>query len=77
VDLSTAVVDEVRRRLAERNMSQSALARAAGMPPTLVHRAMAGDRRLDLDEFGAIAGALRLTPEYLLRKAILNAPPDE
>lgn len=52
-----------------RGLSQNALARRAGMPPTMLHRAIAGERRLSLDELGAIAGALDLEPEHLLWSA--------
>lgn len=67
--LAVAVADEVRRRMTERRMSQNALARAAGMPPTLLHRALNRDRHLTIDELDALAGALDVTPEHLVRLA--------
>lgn len=73
--LAAAVVDEVRRRLTARNMSQTALARAAGIPPTLLHRTMNAERVFDLDELEAVARALDVTPLYLLRQSVDNAPP--
>ena len=74
VSLADAVADEVRRRMSARGMSQNAAARAAGMPPTLLHRAMSGDRHLTIDELDGLAGALDVTPEYLLRLARTRAP---
>lgn len=72
--LAAAVVAEVRRRLTARHMSQTALARAAGIAPTLLHRTMSGERQLTLDEFAAVASALDVAPEYLLRLAIRKPP---
>lgn len=77
MSLAAAVVDEVRRRLTARNMSQNALARAAGMAPTLLHRTMLGERQLTLDEFAAVAAALDVTPTYLLRVATEKPPPSD
>jgi hypothetical protein len=39
------------------------------MPPTLVHRAIAGDRVLTIDELAAVAAVLDVKPEHLLRLA--------
>jgi len=75
VTLADAVADEVRRRMSARGLSQNALARAAGMPPTLLHRAMNGDRQLTIDELDALARALEVTPEHLLRLARTTTPP--
>jgi transcriptional regulator with XRE-family HTH domain len=74
VSLADAVADEVRRRMSARGLSQNALARAAGMPPTLLHRAMSGERALSIDELDALARALEVTPEHLLRLARTRAP---
>lgn len=74
MSLAVAVVDEVRRRMTSRGMSQNALAKAAGMPPTLLHRAMNGERSLQLDELAAIAVVFDLTPEHLVRVARTNTP---
>jgi transcriptional regulator with XRE-family HTH domain len=75
VSLAAAVVDEVRRRMTARGMSQTALARAAGMPPTLLHRVMAGERQLQLDEVEALADALGVRPHFLIRSASTHVPP--
>jgi plasmid maintenance system antidote protein VapI len=77
VSLAAAVVDEVRRHLTAVGMSQSALARVAGIPPTLVHRTMRGDRGLTLDELEHIARALGTTPELIIALASgrRRAPP--
>jgi transcriptional regulator with XRE-family HTH domain len=72
--LAAAVVDEVRRRLTARNMSQTGLARAAGIAPTLMHRTMNAERVFDLDELEAVAAALDVTPLYLLRQSLDNSP---
>jgi transcriptional regulator with XRE-family HTH domain len=69
VTLAAAVADEVRRRMQAQRLSQNALARAAGMAPTLLHRAMNGERHLTINELAALARALDVTPEYLLRLA--------
>jgi plasmid maintenance system antidote protein VapI len=69
VTLADEVADEVRTRAAARNLSQTALARAAGIPPTLLHRALKHERHLTIDELGAVASALDVTPEHLLRLA--------
>jgi transcriptional regulator with XRE-family HTH domain len=74
VSLADAVADEVRRRMSARGMSQNAAARAAGMPPTLLHRAMNGERALSIDELDALAATLDVTPEHLLRLARTRAP---
>jgi len=67
--LAVAVVDEVRARMTARGMSARALARAAGMPASLLHRAMAGERPLSLDELDAVSAALGVQPDYLVRMA--------
>lgn len=72
--LAAALVDEIRRRMDARGMSQRALARAAGMPPSLLHRAMSGERPLSIDELAALADVLDVTPEYLLRLARTRTP---
>jgi transcriptional regulator with XRE-family HTH domain len=69
VSLAAAVVDEVRRRMAARGMSARELARRAEMPATSLHRAMNGERALSIDELGAVAVVLEVTPEHLLRIA--------
>jgi transcriptional regulator with XRE-family HTH domain len=69
VSLAVAVVDEVRKRMTRRHLSQRALAQAAGMPPTLLHRAMNGERVLTIDELAAVADVLKVTPEQLVRVA--------
>lgn len=50
-------------------LSQNALAKRAGMPPTLVHRAMNGERVLTIDELGAVSAVLGVKPEQLVRVA--------
>lgn len=74
MSLAVAVVDEVRRRMTARGMSQNALAKAAAMPPTLLHRAMSGERPLSIDELDAVAAVLEVTPEHLLRLARTRIP---
>jgi transcriptional regulator with XRE-family HTH domain len=69
VTLAAAVAREVSRRARARGMSQNALARAADMAPTLLHRAVKGQRNLQLDELDRIARALGVTPEHLIRLA--------
>jgi transcriptional regulator with XRE-family HTH domain len=69
VSLADAVADEVRRRAAARGMSQNALAKAAGMAPTLLHRAIKRERHLTIDELDGLARVLDVTPEHLLRLA--------
>ena len=72
--LAAAMRDEVQRRMTAHGMSQNALARAAGMPPTLLHRAMNGERALQLDELERIASALGVTPLWFLRSALTRGP---
>ncbi len=67
--LAAAVVDEVRRRMTARGMSQNALAKAAGMPPSLLHRAMNNERPLSIEELASVALVLDVTPEHVLRLA--------
>ena len=67
--LAAAIVDEVRRRLTARRMSQRELARAAGIPASLLHRTMSGERQLRVDELERIAAAFGVTAEYLVRLA--------
>lgn len=74
MDLAAAVAAEVQRRMTARGMSQTALARAAGIPPTLLHRAVKGERVLQLDEVEALARALDVSVEWLLSAAIRRAP---
>ncbi len=72
--LADDVADEVRDRLTDRRLSQNALARTAGIPPTMLHRALKGERRLTIDELDAVARALGETPEYLLLVARTRTP---
>lgn len=74
MSLADAVAVEVRRRMTARGMSQRALAAAAGMPPTLLHRAINGERSLQLEEVERLARVLGVTPLWLLRSAIKHAP---
>jgi transcriptional regulator with XRE-family HTH domain len=74
VTLAAAVAAEVQRRMTARKLSQNALARAAGMPPTLLHRAVNGERDLQLDEVEQLARALGVSVEWLLSAAIRRAP---
>jgi transcriptional regulator with XRE-family HTH domain len=77
VSLATAVAAEVQRRQHAAGMSQTELARAAGIPPTLLHRAVRGTRDLRLDELERLAGAFGVGPGWLMLSALLNVPPDE
>jgi transcriptional regulator with XRE-family HTH domain len=74
VPLAAAVAEEVRRRMIARGMTQRSLARAAGIPPSLLHRAMQGRRQLQLDELEQLAPALGVTPLWFLRSALTHAP---
>lgn len=74
MSLASAVTEQIRRRMIARSMSQTALARAAGIPPTLLHRTFNGERPLTIDELGAVAAVLEVTPEHVLRVA--RAHPD-
>jgi transcriptional regulator with XRE-family HTH domain len=58
-----------------RGMSANALARAAGIPPRLVHRVMSGERALALDEVERVAAALHVGVGWLLRSALKDPPP--
>jgi DNA-binding Xre family transcriptional regulator len=69
VTLAAAIAAEVARRLAARRMSQNQLARAIGVPPTLVHRVVKGSRQLTLNELDAVAVVLEVSPEDLVRFA--------
>jgi transcriptional regulator with XRE-family HTH domain len=69
VTLAAAVAGEVQRRMTARGLSQNALARAAGMPPTLLHRSLQGRRQLQLDELERLAPALGVGVVWLLRSA--------
>jgi transcriptional regulator with XRE-family HTH domain len=76
VSLAAAVVDEVRRRIEARGWSQTVLARAADMSPSVMHRTMKGDRQPTLDELERIADALGISAEYLVRVSRTRTPPD-
>jgi transcriptional regulator with XRE-family HTH domain len=73
VSLADAINDEIRRRLTARDMSARQLARRAGVPATLIHRALKGQRSLQLDEVEAIAGAFGVQVLTLLRSAVTHA----
>jgi transcriptional regulator with XRE-family HTH domain len=75
VTLAAAVADEVQRRMTARGLSQNALARAARMPPTLLHRSLQGRRQLQLDELERLAPALGVGVVWLLRSAVTGTPP--
>lgn len=72
--LADAVADEVQRRRTARGMSQNALARAAGVPPRSLHRALNGDRALQLDEVERLAPVLDVSVGWLLRSALTRVP---
>jgi transcriptional regulator with XRE-family HTH domain len=76
VSLAVAVVDEVRHRMTDRGLSARAIARAADLPPTSVHRALNGERVLSIDELDAVAAVLGVKPETLLRQARMRTPPN-
>jgi transcriptional regulator with XRE-family HTH domain len=69
VSLAAAVVDEVRKRMTARRLSQNGLAKRAGMAPTLLHRAMNGERVLSIDELAAVCAVFGVKPEQLVRVA--------
>jgi transcriptional regulator with XRE-family HTH domain len=69
VSLAAAIAAEISRRLAARGMSQNQLARAIGIPPTLIHRVVKGSRQLTLNELDAVAAVLEVTPDDLVRFA--------
>ena len=73
--LAAAVADEVQRRMTARGLSQNALAKRAGMAPTLLHRAMSGERDLRLDELERIAPVLGVSAVWLVRSALTRTPP--
>jgi transcriptional regulator with XRE-family HTH domain len=75
VSLAVAVVDEVRRRMAEQRLSGREVARRASLAPSSMHRALNGERPLSIDELAAVAAVLDVTPEYLLRLARTRTPP--
>jgi transcriptional regulator with XRE-family HTH domain len=76
VTLADAVADGVQRRMTARGLSQNALARAAGMPPTLLHRSLNRERELRLSEVERIADALGVGVVWLIRSALTHTPPD-
>ena len=65
MSLADAVADEVRRRMAGAGLSQTRLAAAAGMPATLLHRAVKHERDLQLDELDRLCRVLGVKPEHL------------
>lgn len=73
--LATGVTDEVRRLLSALGMSQTQLARAAQIPPSLIHRALKGDRELTLTELDRVARVLGVTPEHLVQIGRTRAAP--
>ena len=75
MSLADAVADEVHRRMTALGMSQNGLARAAGIAPTLVHRALKGERQLQLDELERIGPALGVAPVWLILSAVMHLPP--
>jgi transcriptional regulator with XRE-family HTH domain len=74
VTLADAVADEVERRMLAHGLSQNALARAAGMPPTLLHRALNRERELRLHEIEWLADAFGIDVEWLLSAALTHTP---
>lgn len=79
VSLAAALADEVQRRMTAAGLSQSELARAAGIAPTLLHRVIRGERDLQLAEVERLATAFHVGAGWLLLSALLNVhtPPDE
>jgi transcriptional regulator with XRE-family HTH domain len=59
----------------EKGISQRELARRLGKPPSFVNKTEQFERRLDVLEFIAIAGALEIPPTDLL-KAVLAVLPE-
>ena len=74
MSLAVAVVEQVRRRMIDRRLSAREVARRADIPATLLHRALAGERALSIDELSAVAGVLEVTPEHLVREARTRPP---
>jgi transcriptional regulator with XRE-family HTH domain len=70
-----AVIDAIKKARIDRDVSQRELARRLGKPPSFVNKIEQLERRLDVLEFIAIAGALQTDPPELL-KSVLQALPD-
>lgn len=66
-----------RRRLAELDMTQAALAQAVDIDTAALSLLLRGRRRLGIEEVGPLARSLRVSPVELLRRAGVDSPADE
>lgn len=65
------------KELKGRNISQSDLARLAGLGSGTISNIMSGNRKVGQETLNKIAGALRLPPELVYEKAGLLPPKTE
>lgn len=69
-----AAIDAIKAVRIERGLSQTEIARRVGKPQSFVSKIENFDRRLDIVEFLAVADALEVSPEKLL-KVVRDAMP--
>ena len=71
-----AAIDAVKAARVDHGLSQRELARRLGKPASFVNKIEIFERRLDIVEFLAIADAIGITPDKLLRNVIQAMPSD-
>lgn len=69
MEQSQAAAANLRAALARRRMSGRELARQLDKPPMWVHRRLAGEQAITIDDLTLIAGVLGITPASLLEQA--------
>lgn len=68
--LNSLIVDEIRRELGSKRISQNAVSRSIGVTPLTVGRLLRGERPMSLNQVDQIAGVLGLTGLDLVLGAI-------
>jgi transcriptional regulator with XRE-family HTH domain len=71
-----AAIDAIKAVRIERGLSQRELARRLGKPVSFINKIEQLERRLDIQEFIAIAVAMELPPTDLFAAVLTALPPD-
>lgn len=71
--ISNALIGELRAELAYRQLLQHELAENIGMTPAAINRYMKGHRDMQMGTYLKICGALGVSPDQIMTKAVERA----